>query len=380
LLQRGLRRAAEAPLLAGNSARLLVDAPGAYPEMLRLIAGAKHRVHLENYIIRADNTGRMFADALSERARAGVEVRVLYDWLGSRDTPTSFWKELRAAGCEVRPFGSPALVHPLALLRRDHRKLLVVDARSGVVGGLCIGDEWMDDRNQGCWRDTAVRVDGPAARELDVGFARMWRRAGGTVTALAPEDSTAPGDNVTARVIDGLPLHGRVYRLYQLLAAVAERNLYVTGAYPLAPRSLRAAFAAAARAGVDVRLLVAGRSDLPWLNQAGRLHYESLLRAGVRIYEWTGPMLHAKTLVTDGVLALVGSSNLNAFSFQGCYELDLEIQDPRLACEFERLFLADLARAREVTLGEWRKRSRRQRLQQRTAAALLWLPFKLYSA
>lgn len=377
-LQRGLRRAAEAPLLDGNAARLLIDGPAVFPAMLERIASAERCVHLENYIFRDDRVGRRFADALAERARAGVEVRVLFDWIGSIRTARAFWTRLRDEGCHVHAFGPPSIRRPGALLRRDHRKLLVVDGRSAVVGGLCIGEEWGDETTTECWRDTAVALDGPVAHALDRSFLAMWRRAGGT---LPDPDTTlpAPVGNVLVRTVDGPPTRARAYRLYQLITATAERTLYVTGAYPLAPATLRSALAAAARAGIDVRLLAPGRSDLPLLNQAARAHYAELLRAGVRIFEWTGPMLHAKTVVADGRIALVGSSNLNPFSLMGCYELDVEIQDEHLAGALERQFLDDLASAREITRDLWHTRPMPQRLRERVAAAALWLPYRIYN-
>ena len=376
-VQRALRRAGEAPLVYGNAASLLVDGTQAYPAMLERIAAAESRVHLENYIFRDDAVGHRFAEALAERARAGVEVRVLYDWFGSFRTSRGFWDALRRPGCAVLPFGPPALRRPGRLLRRDHRKLLVVDGRPAVIGGLCIGIEWEGEADAPCWRDTAVLLEGPVARELDRAFVRMWRRAGGHAPGPLPV-ITAPCGDVAVRVVDGPPAHARAYRLYQMLAAIAERTLYVTGAYPLAPVTLRRALGAAARAGVDVRLLAPGRSDVPILNQAARAHYASLLRAGVRIYEWTGPMLHAKSVVADGRLAVVGSSNLNPFSFTGNFELDVEIQDLALAGALERQFLDDLQSAREVTLDYWCARPVRQRLGERLGAAILWLPYRIY--
>ncbi len=379
LLERGLRRVTEAPLIPGNGAQLLVDAPSAYPAMLELIASARESVCFENYIIRDDVVGRRFADALSERARAGVKVRILYDWLGSFRTAHSFWRRLRHAGCDVLCFGGPSAKDPGRVFTRDHRKLLVVDGRAGIVGGFCIGAEWEDDRGLGPWRDTAVRVDGPVAAEMERAFARTWRRTGGSMPERAHRDHSPPVGDVAIRVVDDPPAHARTYRLYQLLAALAERTLYVTGAYPLAPTALRRALVSAARGGVDVRLLVPDRSDLRALNQAGRAHYARLLRNGVRIYLWEGPMLHAKTLVVDGVLALIGSSNLNPFSMLGCYELDLQLQDPGIAGALQQQFLLDLERSHEITLPEWKHRPARQRLQERLGAGLLWLPYKLYS-
>lgn len=377
-VRRGLRRIAEANASHGNIAHLLIDGPRAFQAMLDRIAAAKYRVHLENYIFRGDETGRRFAAALAERARAGVEVRVVYDWFGSLGTPSSFWKKLRAAGVEVRAFGPPSARRPLALLRRDHRKLLVVDGAYAFVGGLCIGDEWTGNETTPPWRDTAIELEGPIARQLDDSFALIWRRAHGT--PYPPLDAADPADvgDVVARVIDGPPVHARAYRLYQLIAALAEKTVYITGAYPLFPTPLRSALAAAARSGVDVRLLAPGRSDLALLNQAARAQYTRLLRAGVRIYEWTGPMLHAKTLAADGKLALIGSSNLNPYSFLSTYELDVLIEDAAIASALEYQFLDDLGHAREITLEEWSARPASQRLRERIGAAVHWLPYRLF--
>lgn len=379
LFQRALRRTVEAPLTFGNAATVLVDGPAAFPAMLDLISRAQRRVVFENYIIRDDDVGHRFAGALAERARAGVEVFVLYDWLGCIRTGHAYWNELRRAGCHVHCFAPPSLRHPLRVLRRDHRKLVLADARAAIVGGLCIGNEWDDVGNGPPWRDTAVRLEGPIAHELDRSFARIWQRAGGrTIPPLNPVEHGTPGA-VPARVVDGPPATARAYRLYQLIAALAERTIYITGSYPLAPAPLRRALVSAARAGVDVRLLAPGRSDVPIINQAARARYGPLLRAGVRIYEWNGPMLHAKTVVADGAWALVGSSNLNPFSLLGTYELDVEIQDPGIAGQLERQFLSDIEQATEVTLDDWRRRPRMRRIREHAAAALLWFPHRLYS-
>lgn len=378
-VRRGLRRIAEAAATHGNHALLLIDGPATFETMLERIARAERRVHLENYIFRADAIGRRFAGALAERARAGVEVRVVYDWFGSLSTPLSFWKQLRESGCEVHAFGPPSPRRPLAFLRRDHRKLLVTDGEHAIVGGLCIGDDWNGSETVAPWRDTAIELSGPIARELDASFAKIWRLAGGPAYGpLDLEPRPADGD-VIARIVDGPPVHARAYRLYQLIAALAERTLYITGAYPLFPTSLRSALAAAARTGVDVRLLAPGRSDLPLLNLAARAHYGRLLRAGVRIYEWTGPMLHAKTVVADGNIAVIGSSNLNPYSFLSTYELDVEIEDRVIASALEYQFLDDLAHAREIELAEWKRRPATQRLRERLGLAVHWLPYRLFS-
>lgn len=378
VFERGMKRIAETPLTTGNTARLLVDGTRAYPVMLEAIASARRRIHFENYIIRDDAVGREFAAALSERARAGIEVRVLYDWFGSVGTGRAYWDELREAGCEVRSFGSPVGRRPLTPLARDHRKLLVVDGRRSVMGGLCIGQEWREGEDgDGCWRDTGVLLEGPVARELDLSFGRTWARAGGEM----PEDPgpVDPPGRTRARIIDGRPRHARAYRLYQLMATLAGESLYITMAYPLVPITLRRALTAAVGEGVDVRLLVPSSSDVPVLNQAARAHYTALLRHGVRIYEWKGPMLHAKTAVADGSLSLVGSTNLNPFSLLGNYELDVEIQDPAFGQALQEQFMADIEQAREIMLPEWKARPLSRRIRERLSAGVLWLPARVYS-
>src|SRR5690606_34371482 len=197
--------------------------------------------------------------------------------------PRSFWNRLRQAGCEVLAFGPPSLRRPHAVLFRDHRKLLVADGRTAVIGGLCIGGEWLGAGIAPCWRDTAVLLEGPVARELDRAFIRMWRRAGGR-TPTPIDTPTGDAGDVAVRVVDGPPAHARAYRLYQILAAMAGRSLYVTGAYPLAPVSLRRALAAAAPAGGDGRLLGPGRPDAPLPNQPARPPLGALPRPGRRTH------------------------------------------------------------------------------------------------
>lgn len=377
-IRRGLHRITEVPASTGNRARLLIDGPETFEAMLAQIEAAQHRVHLENYIFRGDSIGRRFAEALAERANDGVEVRVIYDWIGSLSTPRAFWGELRRTGVEVLPFAPPSPHRPLTILRRDHRKLLVTDSRFAVVGGLCIGDEWSGTESTAPWRDTAIEVEGPVAKQLDKTFYTLWRRGGGAPYDPLPNEPFEVGD-VVIRIIDGPPFHARAYRLYQLITALAEETLFITGAYPLLPTPLRSALAAAARMGVDVRLLAPGRSDLALLNHAARAHYTRLLRAGVRIYEWKGPMLHAKTLSVDGKLAIIGSSNLNPYSFLSTYELDLVLEDQVIASALEYQFLDDLESAREIELEEWKRRPLSQRIRERVGTLVHWLPHRLFN-
>lgn len=352
-----IERAAHARPIEGNSVQHHAHSPAALDAMLELIAGARRWIHFENYIIRDDQTGRRFGEVLIERARAGVHVCVLYDALGSFGTSRGYWNALRRAGAEVRAFHPVSSPHVFDLFTRDHRKLAVVDGERAMTGGLCIGDEWAGNpaRGRQPWRDTALTVCGPAAVALDAAFADAWEQAG---PPLPPEDACGDPDicgDFTVQVVAGVPFEGRIYRATQLIAAAARERLWITDAYLVPPAPLYAALIDAAHSGVDVRLLVPGTSDLPLLRNVTRVGYRELLRAGVRVFEWRGAMMHAKTLVADRRWARVGSSNLNVSSLFGNYELDVLADSHTGAETLAAQFRRDLLMSREVVLESRRR-------------------------
>jgi cardiolipin synthase len=350
-LSRALDRATGARPIPGNILRHIAISRDALQAMLEMIASAQRTVHFENYIIHDDDTGARFATAWAERARAGVRVRVLYDAFGSRGTSGSFWRELKSYGVDARPFRPLWTSGPIEAFTRDHRKLLVVDGERAMTGGLCIGDEWAGrEPGQPCWRDTMVVVCGPAVAALDASFGRMWARAGPPL----PDDEWSPAPEEcgpsAVRVVEGFPGQSRVYRAVQLLAAAVTERLWITDAYLVAPPPLYAAFVDAARSGVDVRLLLPGTTDIPIVRIFTRSGYRELLHAGARIFEYRGPMLHAKTLVADHEWSRVGSSNLNVSSLLGNYELDLVAEHDGLTATLATQFLHDMAESREIVL------------------------------
>ena len=359
-LDRALARASDAPLRAGNRLTLLKNGPDTYDEWLAAIGRAERWVHLDNYIFRADEIGHRFADALSEKAREGVPVRVLHDWFGCLDVPRSFWRKLRGAGVEVRAVNPPALGTPLGVARRDHRKLVVVDGEYASTGGVCIADGWMvrDPESGLPYRDTAVGVYGPAVADLDRAFAGVWDETG---PALPERERPRPGPGAgdeAVRVVIQEPRKLRILRMLQLLTAGVERRLWITDAYFLSLPILTEALISSARDGVDVRVLLPSTNDLPWIGMLSRTGYRQFLEAGVRIFEYGGPMIHAKTIVADGWWSKVGSTNMNFSSLSANWELDLVAEDQGFGARMEHLFEEDLANAREIRLQGTARRPR----------------------
>jgi cardiolipin synthase len=355
LLDQALTRAAGAPLIGGNKVRILEDAGQHYPAWLEAIRSAKKTVFFESYIIHEDELGAAFADALAERARAGVSVRLIYDWVGGLGkTSRRFWQRLRAAGVDVRCFNPPRLRSPFGWLVRDHRKMLAVDGRIGFVTGLCVGRMWVGEAGRGIepWRDTGLEVRGPAVAEIERAFAQMWAVTGDPLPESELHERTAVAEegDVSLRVVASAPGTVGLLRLDQFVASVARRTLWLADAYFAGLPSYVQALRSAALDGVDVRLLVPGVSDLPWLRPLSRFGYRPLLDAGVRVYEWKGPMMHAKTAVADGHWARVGSSNLNVASWIGNYELDVVVEDAGFASTMERMYVRDLRHATELVL------------------------------
>jgi cardiolipin synthase A/B len=361
LLARAFTRAAGAPLVQGNAVRLLKDAAENYPAWLAAIRAAQHRIYFENYFIVDDECGAGFADALSERARAGVKVRLIHDWLGSFPRASrGFWRSMTAAGVEVRSFNPPKLRNPFGWLHRDHRKMLTVDGRVGFVTGLCVGKMWVGDPERGLdpWRDTGIEVRGPALRDVEQAFENVWATMGAPIpgTECGPRESIPEAGSVAVRIVANAPGTTGLFRLDQLIAAAARRTLWLTDAYFAGIAPYVQALRAAALDGVDVRLLVPGSSDIPLLRPLSQTGYRPLLEAGVRLFEWKGPMLHAKTAVADGAWARVGSSNLNVASWIGNFELDAVIENESFAAEMERMYLTDLEYATEIVLQPRRRR------------------------
>jgi cardiolipin synthase len=353
-------------LSSGNAIELLIDARANFDAWLEAIRSAQRHVLLDNYMVRDDDVGRAFLDALHDCAQRGVRVCVIRDWLGclgqSRD---GFWHPLREAGGEVRCFNPPRLDSPFGWISRDHRKMLAVDSRAGFLSGVCISGKWLGDAARGIapWRDTGVALRGPAVADLENAFADAWDDLGEPLDAalLAKGEDIADAGAVDLRIIATRPQTAGVYRLDQLIAGMARESLWLTDAYFVGVAPYVQALAAAARDGVDVRLLVPGASDVPVVAAMSRSGYRPLLEAGVRVFEWQGSMLHAKTAVADGRWARVGSSNLNLASWIGNCELDVAVENVDFAHAMQQQYLRDLENATEVVLSRRAQRAAAKR-------------------
>jgi cardiolipin synthase len=322
---------------------------------LEAIGAAQHYVHFESYILREDETGQMFADAFLAKAREGVRVRLIYDWMGGfGKTSRAFWQRLRAGGVDVRCYNPPRLDAPFGWLSRDHRKMLAVDGHVGFVTGLFVGRMWVgvSEAQIEPWRDTGVEVRGPAVADIAHAFAHVWALLGEPLPAyeVVRRDALAPVGATALRVVASMPATAGLFRLDQLVAALARKRLWLTDAYYAGTTAYVQALRAAAQDGVDVRLLVPNGTDIPLLTPLSRAGYPPLLEAGVRVFEWNGTMLHAKTAVADGHWARVGSTNLNLASWLGNCELDVVVEDEVFAREMEEMYLQDVTNATEVVL------------------------------
>lgn len=362
LANQALSRTAGVPLIPGNDVTLLKDAAENYPAWLKAIQSATKTIYFECYIIRDDEQGEAFANALISKAKEGVKVRLIYDWLGALGkTSHRYWRMLTENGIEVRCFNPPKFYEPFGWLSRDHRKVLCVDCSTGFVSGLCVGKPWVGDPEKGIdpWRDTGVEVRGPAVADIAHGFAESWATIGDRIPEeeLVPREAISSAGNIPIRVVASIPNTGALYRLDQLVAAMANETLWLSDAYFMGTSSYVQALRAAAVDGVDVRLLVPGASDIGALVPFSRAGYRPLLEAGIRIFEWNGPMMHAKTAVADGRIARVGSSNLNYASWLGNWEMDVIVEDESFGHAIFEQYLEDLQNSTEIVLN-LRKRIR----------------------
>ena len=359
-----VRRYSSAPLTTGNQVKVLVDGPQTYAAIEAAMRDARRYIDLETFIYGDDDIGRRFAALLAEKHREGIEVRVLYDSLGSMDTPRSFFDEMRAQGIEVREFRPMnPIKNPLIwnIQNRDHRKIVVVDGKTGFTTSRPGPKRGLKDG----WRDTHVRIDGPAVAQLQQLFLQSWQEAGGDV---GREDNTpipSAGNTLVTIVGNNSDSDDRsLYGIYLAAFSCASRRLWITHAYFAPNEDLLEAMTDAAQRGVDVRLIVPSFTDSSLVLNATQATYTPLLKSGVKIYELKDALLHAKSVVIDGTVSIVGSANLDMRSFVHNEEVNAIVIDRDVGQRMEQVFEKDQKAARPVDLARWEQRSTWQRFKE----------------
>ncbi len=361
-------------LAPGNRIDVTLNGDGTYPRLWEDLRSAEQSITMQLYYGAPGRMADTLREILRERAKAGVRVLILYDAFGTIDMPAQHRDELRAAGVSVEP-SRPIRVSTLHLAQnRSHVRGIVIDSRIGWTGGFGIDDKWFGDgHTNGSWRETNVRFEGPAVRQLQAAFAAAWIEATGVMfTGRAtlepePDGATAAGLLFTSPTLGSTPAE----RFFALSIAGARKTLYVTNSYFAPDRNFIDLLSAAAQRGVDVRILTAGpRTDVNIVRFAGRSSYDTLLSAGVRVYEWQPTTLHAKTFVVDGEWFTVGSMNFDNRSMALNDEATLMVLDRAAGQNMDRIFLEDLRHAEEITLESFRTRPWLERIAEWAANSL----------
>ena len=383
------------PLIAGNKVQLLFDGPQTMAEMMKAIAAARDHINFETYIFDQDELGMKFADLLIQKQREGVVVNVIYDSVGTIGVPQEFFDRMKEGGVKLLAFNpvNPAKArgNGWKLNARDHRKMLIVDGKVGFTGGINISDTYSKSspfrggsggvgsgagggsgpgrekgENDVGWRDTHVRIEGPAVQAMQWLFVQAWIEQDADDLRDAKYFSqVAPSGDKVVRVLGSRPEgHFEIYKALLLAMQEAKKSIHITCAYFVPDDQTLEALTDAARRGVDVQLVLPSVSDSGLVFHAGRAFYQPLLEAGVKIYELKLSVLHAKTVVIDGVWSTVGSTNLDRRSFLHNSEVNVIVMGDVFGLEMEKAFKEDLHNSREITLVEWNKRPISTRLKE----------------
>jgi len=376
----------DSPLVAGNRVQLLQDGPRTYQAMFAAIQAARDHINMETYILEDDEVGRRFTTALIAKQRAGVQVNLIYDSVGALSTPKDVFQALRDAGISVLEFNP---VNPLTakagwdVNQRDHRKMLITDGRTAILGGINISSVYSGGSfsqrskarpgNKLPWRDTDLQIDGPVVAEFQKLFIETWEKQKGA--PLAPRRYfpalARQGDEVV-HAIGGSPDEPYSLIYATLISAIdsAEREVLLVNAYFVPDPQLIASLKGAVARGVDVKIVLPGTTDSALVFHAGRSYYDELLRAGIGIYERQEALLHAKTALIDGVWSTVGSTNLDWRSFLHNQEVNAVVLGKGFGERMRAAFLEDLAASKQITLERWQQRSPVERMKE--ALARLW--------
>jgi cardiolipin synthase len=362
----------DAPIVGGNRIDLLFNGDETFPAMLRDIIAAKSTITFAQYLYEDGSISYEFAQAFSNRCRAGVQVHILIDNQGSQKIPDKIPAMMRDAGCRVEFFRrveAQQVFLPWKLLKynyRNHRRVLVIDGRVGFTGGYGISEAWTGDgRAEDHWRETNARVEGPVVKYLQAAFTESWLEATGTVLGgdgYFPR--LEPQGKISAQMVKSSPIGGSFqnYMLFLLSISSAKKSILITNSYFIPDDTMIEALLKAAARGVRVVVLVPGKIDHQITYRASRSNYGRMLLGGIQIFEYTAALMHAKTMVVDGVWATVGSTNFDNRSFALNEELNLTVYDSGLARRLEEAFEQDLKYSRKITYEEWNSRGIGERI------------------
>ncbi|GAN76691.1 phospholipase D/transphosphatidylase [Acidisphaera rubrifaciens HS-AP3] len=375
LMKQEGERLARNPFVPGNHATLLINGPASFQALQAAIETAKSRIDMESYEF-DDTAGAQFAELLLAARRRGVEVNLIHDAWGTLNTSQSLFDRLRAGGVRVLEYNplTPNSRVPVDLNDRDHRKLLCVDGRLAITGGVNVSRVYENrpsghvpsDPDDDAWRDTDVRIIGPVVRQFEHYFMDTWRGQKGPPIPEPPAPPPPFPDGYLIQAIDGSPQDGKplIYRDLMVVIALAQHSIHLTTGFFAPTPEFMHALERAARRGVDVQLILPSRSTSELALAAGRAKYGDLLEAGIKLHEFQGRVLHAKTAVIDGVWSAVGSSNLDWRSTVWNNEIDAIILGHAFGNQMEAVFAADSAASRTITLSTWEDRGARERLRE----------------
>jgi cardiolipin synthase len=362
----------ESPLTKGNKVTLLVDGPATYAAMFKAVENARDHINIETYTMEdiEDEMGRKFSDLLLKKQAEGLQVNLIYDSLGSYTTPAEFFQRLRDGGISVVEFNPQ---NPLKargkwrLAKSDHRKILIVDGKVAITGGVNISQvyssgpyETGDAKGSHMpWRDTDVQIEGPAVAEFQKLFLDTWQRQEGAI--LSPRNyfpALKEEGNALVRVLGSSPGEANriTFIMYVVAISFAENSLHMTNAYFAPDTQILKALTDAAKRGVDVKIILPGTTDRSLAQYAGQYYYSDLLKSGAKLYKRRNVLLHAKTLVIDEVWSTVGSTNMEWWSFSTNDEVNAVILSREFATKMEKMFARDLAESDQIRLEEWEKR------------------------
>lgn len=362
----------DAPIIGGARVDILLNGDETFPAMLRDIKGAKSTITFAQYLYEDGSIARELAQAFAERCRAGVNGNILLDSHGSSNAPADIIALMRDGGCHVEYFRrieAEGIIFPWKLLRynyRSHRRILVIDGRIGFTGGYGISDTWTGNgRTPEHWRDTNVRIEGPAVKFLQAAFTESWLETTGIAIGGAGYfPSLEPRGNVPAQIVKSSPTGGSFqnYMLFLLTINSAKKSILITNPYFIPDDVMTEALLKAAARAVRVVVLTPGEIDSQLTYTASRSHYGPLLQGGVQIFEYQASLMHAKTMVVDGVWATVGTTNFDNRSFALNQEINIAVYDSAVARRLEEIFQEDLKYSKQISYKEWQSRGIFERL------------------